>query len=83
MNASDKQKQAVRKLRTRLLDVCLEYDEDDETGVCAAALFEALAVVLACSAPTPADAKRVLMETLECVDLGIDSAWAEYRRTEQ
>jgi hypothetical protein len=61
----------------------LEYDEDDQTTVCATALFEALIVVLVCGAPTPDAAKGVLKGTLERADREIETAWVEYRRTEQ
>ena len=49
--------QAVRALRERLLDICLDYED---TPVCARALFEALMVVITCGAPSPQAAKDVL-----------------------
>jgi len=70
---------AVRTLRERLLKICLEYDEDDETTVCAIALFQALMVVITCGAPTPEEAKSVLKGTLARAEPGIDAAWAQYR----
>jgi hypothetical protein len=67
-------------LRNRLLDICLEHEE---TAVCATALFEALMVVITCSAPTPQAAKDALKGTLERAELGVDAAWAQYRASDR
>jgi hypothetical protein len=80
MSEHANREQAVRTLRTRLLDICLDQEE---TSVATLALFEALMVVIACSAPTPQAAKDALRGTLKRAEPGIEAAWATYRRTEQ
>jgi len=80
MSEHANREQAVCTLREQLLEICLDRED---TAVCALALFEALMVVITCSAPTPQAAKDALKGTLERAEAGIDAAWARYRRTEQ
>jgi hypothetical protein len=80
MSEHANREQAIRTLREQLLDICADREE---TAVVALALFEALMVVITCSAPTPQAAKDVLKGTLERAERGVDAAWATYRRTEQ
>jgi hypothetical protein len=80
MSEHANREQAVRTLRERLLEICLDYEE---TSVVTAALFEAFLVVVTCAAPTPAAAKELLKGTLERAEPGVDAAWAQYRRAEQ
>jgi hypothetical protein len=80
MSEHANREQAVRTLREQLLDICADREE---TAVVALALFEALMVVITCSAPTPQAAKDTLKETLKRAESGVDAAWATYRRTEQ
>jgi hypothetical protein len=77
MSEHANREQAIHTLRTRLLEMCL----DEDTPVAAVALFQALTVVITCSAPTLDEAKATLKGTLERAELGIDAAWARYRQS--